>query len=266
MKINIAGGTGVMGKVHKPVFENMGHEVIISGRSTVPNLEEAAKISDLTIVSVPIPVTEEIIKRVAPYSNALMDFTGLKVFPVQAMLRYSRDNCEVGGLHPLYGDVKSLEGRTVVYCPTDRSRKKCDMIIDAFQKSGLKIKRTDPLSHDLVVGGIAQNARSIMLEAFGLLMEENGISAKELYSISPPPTRILLDLLARQADERNDELYQAMRDYNPSTFQITQHLHDALDYSTNGKNVPQRIRNLFGDDLLREAQSRAKNLIEKASS
>lgn len=265
MKINIAGGTGVMGKVHRLVFENMGHEVIFSGRSTSPNLEEAAQISDLTIVSVPIPVTEEVIKRVAPYSKAIMDFTGLKVFPVQAMLKYSKDGSEVGGLHPLYGDVKSLEGRTVVYCPTDKSGNKCEMLIDAFQKSGLKIKRMDPQAHDTLVGGISQNARSIIFEAFALLMERSGISAGELYEISPPPTRILLDLMARQADGKNDELYQSMREYNPSTSQITQYLTDALS-STSKKDVPQRIRNLFGDDLLKEAQSRAKTLIEKTTS
>lgn len=264
MKINIAGGTGIMGKVHRLLFENYGHEVIFSGRLTSPNLEEAAQISDLTIVSVPIPVTEEVIRRVAPYSKAIMDFTGLKVFPVEAMLKYSKESCEVGGLHPLYGDVKSLEGRTVVYCPTDRAEKKCNTIIEAFEKSGVKIKRMEPHAHDLLVGGISQNARSIIFEAFALLMERNNLSAGELYEISPPPTRILLDLMARQADSRNDELYQAMRDYNPSTSQITQYLSDALG-STSRKDVPQRIRNLFGEGLLREAQSRAKTLIDKAS-
>ncbi len=265
MKINIAGGTGIMGKVHKPMFESRGHEVIISGRSTSPNLEEAARISDLTIVSVPVPATEEIIKRVAPYANALMDFTGLKIFPIKAMLQYSGKDCEVGGLHPLYGKVESLEGRTVVYCPTSRSREKCDKVIDAFQKSGLKIKRMDPLAHDLHVGGISQNARSIIFEAFALLMERSGISAVELYEISPPPTKILLDLIARQVDEKNDELYQDMRDYNPSTSQITQYLAEALD-ETSKKDVPKRIRNLFGEDLLKEAQLSAKALIDKANS
>ena len=253
-----------MGKVHRPLFENNGHEVILSGRSTSPNLEEAAQTSDLTIVSVPIPATEEVIKRVAPHAKALMDFTGLKGFPIEAMLKYSQNDCEVGGLHPLYGNVNSLEGRTVVYCPTDRSGEKCNLIIDAFQKSGLKIKRMSPKDHDLFVGGISQNARSIILEAFALLIEKTGLSAQELYDISPPPTRILLDLIARQADSKNDELYQAMKDYNPSTPKITKHLTDALG-STNGNDVPQRIRNLFGEDLLKKAQSRAKGLIEKAN-
>jgi len=43
MIINIAGGTGPMGRTHKPIFEAAGHEVIISGRNTNPSLEQAAQ-------------------------------------------------------------------------------------------------------------------------------------------------------------------------------------------------------------------------------
>ncbi len=63
MKINIAGGRGIIGGVHKPIFENAGHEVIISGRYSSPSLEEAAQQSDLTIVSVPIDAAESVIKK-----------------------------------------------------------------------------------------------------------------------------------------------------------------------------------------------------------
>jgi len=257
MKINIAGGSGIMGKVHKPIFESAGHEVIISGRTSSPTLEEAARISDLTIVSVPISATEVMIKRVAPHCNALMDFTGLKVFPIESMLKYSNENCEVGGLHPLYGEVL---GRTIVYCPTKRSGNKCNMIIEAFEKSGLKIKRMDPQSHDMLVGGIAQNARLMLFEAFARLMEKYDIPARELYEISPPPTRILLDLIARQIDKKNDSLYRDMREYNSSTEEITNYLINTLN-SPSAEDIPNKIRTLFGESFLKESQNRARLLI-----
>ncbi len=259
MKINIAGGTGIMGKVHKSFFERNGHEVILSGRSTSPGLEDAAKMSDLTIVSVPIPATEEIIRRVGPYANSLMDFTGLKVFPVEAMLRYSREGCEVAGLHPLYGEVNSLEGRTIVYCPTEKSGKICLDIVDIFQKSGVEIKEMTPEKHDLYMG-ISQNARLILFESFALLMERHGINYEELYSVSPPPTRILLDLIARQANSSNDELYNSMREYNPSTPEVIGELIEIIGMS-NGERIPQKVRDLFGEGL-KEAQDRAKRLID----
>jgi len=264
MKINIAGGSGIMGKVHKPMFESAGHEVIISGRTSSPNLEEAAQTSDLTIVSVPISVTNEVIKRVAPYCNAIMDFTGLKVFPIEAMLKYSNENCEVGGLHPLYGDVLSIKGRTVIYCPTPRSGNKCEAIVDAFEKSGVKIKKMGFQTHDLLVAGIAQNARTTIFEAFAGLMEEYDLSPSELYEISPPPTKILLDLIARQVDMKNDSLYRDMQRYNPSTKEITKCLINSLN-SSGAEDTPQRIRARFGESFLKESQSRARLLIESSN-
>ncbi len=260
MKINIAGGNGVMGKTIRPIFESQGHEVIFSGRNSSPSLEEAARICDLTIISVPITSTEEIIKRVAPHANALMDFTSLKSFPVEGMLRYSGPNCEVGGLHPLFGEVKSLNGRTVVYCETKKSGKKCLEILNAFQKAGLKIIKMNPHEHDLWLVGFLQNERVNLLESFFLSLEKSGLSAKEIYEISPPPTKVLMDLVARQVDEKNDELYQALQDYNPFTQKVNQHLISTLTKKSKTKN-PKKIRDWFGKDFLKEAQERAKRII-----
>lgn len=260
MRINIAGGTGLMGRIHKPLFEKQGHEVIISGRNTTPCLEEAAIISDLTIVSVPISATEETIKRVAPCSRALMDFTSLKSFPIDTMLKYSTENCEVGGLHPLYGEVKSLEGRTVVYCETERSSWRCREVVDTLHNSGLKIKKMTAEDHDLVVQGVLQNGRTILLESFASLLEETGFNARELYEISPPPTKLLIDLVARQVDSKNDELYQIMRDYNPSTTRIANHLSESFK-KVSVNYSPEKIRNFFGEEFLQEAQERAKKVI-----
>ncbi len=83
-----------------------------------------------------------------------------------------------------------------------------------------------------------------------------------IYEISPPPTRILLDLIARQTDSKNDELYRAMRAYNPSTAQITSSPVEALG-EVNKEDVPQRVRNLFEVGLLKAAQLSAKKLIER---
>lgn len=47
----------------------------------------------------------------------------------------------------------------------------------------------DAASHDLLVGGIGQNARVLLLEAFAIVMEKNGLNAKDLYAISSPPDK-----------------------------------------------------------------------------
>ena len=263
MIINIAGGTGIMGQVHEKVFEKAGHDVIISGRTTTPGLEYAARMSDVTIVSVPIPATKEIIQRVAPHASCLMDFTGLKVFPIETMLEYSKDKCEVTGLHPLYKDLNTLEGRTVVVCKTERTGEKSEKVLDAFREYGIKLKPMEAKEHDLYVGGIAQNARMILLQAFGLLVQTSGLSMKEFYEISPPPTRILLDLLARQVDTKNDELFGAMLNYNGKTESITRDLYNNLKTSSESYD-PKKIRDFFGEEFLKAAQERARLIIEKS--
>jgi len=215
MKINIAGGTGIMGRVHRPVFEKSGHEVTLSGRKTSQSLEEAASEADLTIVSVPIRATKDMIKRVAPYCDALMDFTGVKTFSIDAMLKYSNEDCEVGGLHPLYGDVPSIEGRTVVYCQTERSGVKCAEVLESFRHSGVKVKPMDSEIHDKAMA-ILQNLRVKLLGTYALVLDRMGLSVDELYEISPRPTQVLIDLIARQVEPGNDELYSCLLYTSPS--------------------------------------------------
>lgn len=264
MKINIAGGRGLMGRIHQPIFENAGHKVTVSGRYSSPNMEEAAQQSDLTIVSVPIDATEDVIKRVAPYCTAIMDFTSLKTFPINTMLENSSISCEVGGLHPLYGEVKSIKGSTIVYCETKRSGKKCQTIVETLELAGAKIKIMGPETHDSIVNGIIQNARTELLETFALMLESSGFSIQELYSISPEPTRILIDLIARQVNEKNDEMYIAMKKYNPSMRHIEENLLNTLEniLTIDQEKNRKAIRRFFGDQL-KVSQERAKKLIEE---
>jgi prephenate dehydrogenase len=261
MKINILGGTGVMGRIHKPIFESSGHEVIMSSarksKEGVLDFIEAAKNSDITIVSVPIPFTEEVIKKVAPYCPAIMDFTSLKVFPVEAMLKYSNPDAEVGGLHPLYGEISSIKNQTVIYCPTNRSGKKCMEIIKCLESAGANIIISSPLEHDHKIA-ITQNARLKLIEAYASLIKSTGYNIEEIYKFSPPPTKILLDLLARQFNESNDEMYKAMKDYNPFNNDMRNKLIDAL---TNHENSPDKIRKLFGKEL-ENSKKRIADIIE----
>ncbi len=261
MKINIAGGRGLMGKIHKPILENKGHDVIISGRTSNPGLEKAAEISDLTIVSVPIHATKQTIEKVAPYCSAIMDFTSLKTKPINEMLKYSPSECEVAGLHPLYGDVQSIKGRTIIYCQTQKTGEKCGQIINDLRDVGAIIKKTTPEYHDKVVLGIAQNQRVLLLNIFGKLIERTGLSFKEFYEISPPPTQIMLDLLARQSDKGNDEMYELMRTQNPTQKEADNWLKQTLEYGIENNLTPEDIRAIYGQELINN-QKKAKKLID----
>jgi prephenate dehydrogenase len=259
MKINLSGGTGEMGRIHKPIFEAAGHEVILSGRKTSPGLEEAAKQTDLTIVSVPIGTTEERIKRVAPYCSAIMDFTGVKEMPINAMLKYSNPDCEVAGLHPLYGDVSEGTERTVIYCPTERIGEKVHGVLDSFIKSGINIRGMTPAEHDRAMEK-AQNARTEVLEMYARQVMASGLSFRDFYTISPPPTRVILDLIARQFDEKNDGLYSDMSEFNQFHQDTLDSLFTQKKYPSHTDETRKKVREYFGDEL-KNAQKRAAKLI-----
>lgn len=242
-----------MGKVHKEVFEEAGHKVILSGRKTSPNLEEATKQADLTIVSVPIHITKEIIQKIAPHANAIMDFTGIKTLPIKAMLKYSKEDVEVGGLHPLYGFVESINGRSIVYCKTQKSGKKCEEIVNVFENAGAKIISLTPEDHDSRMA-LVQGSRIRLLETYADLIKNSNLSIEQLYEVSPPPTKILLDLISRQVDESTEQLYENMIAYNPfnKKIPIPSNLLNKLSYK--------KIRDFYGKEL-KPAQERARQFI-----
>lgn len=258
MLINIAGGNGPMGSVHKPILEKAGHKVIISGRNSSPDFEEAARISDLTIVTVPIPATEAMIQRVAPHCRAIMDFTGIKTQPIEQMVKYSNPKCEVRGLHPLYGQVSSIEGKTIIDCPTSRPQTKCLEVISAFKNSGAIIKTMIPERHDHLMA-LTQNARVQLLTAYASLLTDSGVSFQDIYDVSPPPTKIILDLIARQVDSTNQQMYHDMQKFNPHTPGVAEDLKLYLSESDPLTDFS-LIRDFFGEKL-QSSQDRAKKLM-----
>lgn len=267
MKINmICGKEGEQN--YKSIFEKGDHEVIISGRKVTFNLEEAAKQSDLTIVSVPISATEAVIKQVAPYCSAIMDFTRLKEFSFKAMEEYAPRECEIGGLHPLYGEVSSVKGKSVIYCETERSGPKCRAVMGCFMYAGAKVIKMTPRDHDFVVGEWLQNVRKKLLDAYGALLvyesSQKGLSLEELRNMSPPPTRILIDLIARQNRPEDRELYNDMQNthfnfWSGSLDKALVHFLEIVQKSSHG--TLDNLEKEFGS--LIEAQDEAQKLIDR---
>lgn len=264
MIINIVGGSGIMGSVHKPIFEKSGHRVITSGRNSNPSIKEAAKQSDITIISVPIDATEEIIKEIGPYCKAIVDFTSLKEFPVAAMLKYSDKKCEVAGLHPLYGEVKSIKNKPIIYCKTERSGQMCQELINCLKDNGAEIIEMSTKDHDKEVLSLNQALRIKEVAAYIKTITGGSLSVEEMYKIAPPPTKAIIELCARQINENNDDMYVEMikRDkYMKST--EDKFLDNFKQVGKNYKKIASELRNSFGLKFLREMQEKAEKNIEK---
>jgi prephenate dehydrogenase len=121
--IGIIGGQGRMGHLFHEFFVERGIKVLISDLNTKLKNKELVEKSDITIVSVPIDKTKNVIKEILPYlkkSSAITDFTSVKEMPVKEMLN-AKDGVEVFSMHPMFGNSNPIPGQTIILCETKKS-------------------------------------------------------------------------------------------------------------------------------------------------
>ncbi|HEY1960303.1 MAG TPA: bifunctional chorismate mutase/prephenate dehydrogenase [Polyangiaceae bacterium] len=104
--IGVVGGTAGMGAFLARVFFAGGFSVETMGAGEGPPAEEIAARSDLVIVAVPIHVTVDVAKRIAPHVRpgaCIIDVTSIKRAPLAAMLEAAPAGVDVVGTHPMFG-------------------------------------------------------------------------------------------------------------------------------------------------------------------
>jgi len=118
--VGIVGGTAGMGAFMNRVFSAAGYAVEIMGAEVGPPAEEVASRNDLVIVAVPIAVTVDVIRKVAPCVRAdacILDVTSIKRGPMEAMLAFAPTSVDVVGSHPMFGPSGSdFDRQKVVLC------------------------------------------------------------------------------------------------------------------------------------------------------
>ena len=190
--IGIIGGAGGMGRWFGDFFEQAGYTVHASGQTSGLRPAEMAVACPVVIVSVPIGVTEAVIREVGPHmkkDSLLMDLTSLKAGPVRAMLEASAS--EVVGVHPLFGPgVPSLEGQNIVLCPA-RADRWLPWLRRILGDHGAKIVETTPERHDEIMA-VVQALNHLNTLVLGLSIREAGISREELDQFSTPLFRARL--------------------------------------------------------------------------
>jgi prephenate dehydrogenase len=182
--VGIIGGTGRMGSWFARLLNQQGITVLSAGRRSSLTPEELARSCDVTVVSVPIAETEEIIRRVGPLvpdHGLIMDLTSLKKAPLEAMLTFSK--ASVAGTHPLFGPEDNHgHNRTVVICP-GRGREWQKWLIRIFHEAGLNTVITSPDEHDRIMG-LVQGVNHLSLLALALVMEESGLDREKILACS----------------------------------------------------------------------------------
>jgi prephenate dehydrogenase len=225
--IGIIGGTGGMGRWFADFFEKEGHPVRVSGRDKGARPAEMAEACPVVIVSVPIGVTQEVIRQVGPHmkrESLLMDLTSLKAGPVRVMLESSAS--EVIGLHPLFGpSVPCLEGQNIVICPA-RGGKWLPWVRDVFGRRGAKLVEAIPERHDEIMTFV-QALNHLDTIVMGLAIRQSGFEREIRESFSTPILRGKLGMIDRVFS--NPQLHTELITANPLTAKALRLYREILD-------------------------------------
>ncbi len=240
--IGIIGGTGQMGQLFKRVFEKNSYKVLIASRSTKLTIEECTSRADVVIITVPINVTVDTIKKTGAFVKEdalLMDLTSLKKEPVKAMLSYSK--AAVIGMHPVFGPtVSSFKNQTFVLTPA-RPQNWLPWLENFLKKEGAKIKITTAEKHDSMMA-VIQGMTHFSTLAVANAMKELGIDIKESLQYTSPIYKLRMDMVGRILNQ-DPNLYADIEIANPESKKtIKQYIKSAKKLQ---KIIKKKDRNAF---------------------
>ncbi len=219
--IAVIGGRGGMGSCMARLFADLGHAVMIADLDTELTPEQAADEADVVVVSVPIDVTVEVIRRIGPRARPdalLMDVTSIKSAPMRAMLESTR--ASVVGTHPLFGpSVHSLQGQRVALTPGRGDAWKT-WLSKMLEARGLVVAETTPEAHDRAMA-VVQVLTHFSTEVAGTTMAKLGVPLDATLPFTSPVYLMELLMTARHFAQSPD-LYASIQMSNPETARVTE--------------------------------------------
>ncbi|HEV8362852.1 MAG TPA: bifunctional chorismate mutase/prephenate dehydrogenase [Gemmatimonadaceae bacterium] len=226
--VTIIGGHGRMGRVFSAMFADLGHRVLIVDLDTDLSAADAAAVSDVVVVSVPIDRTEDVIREVGPAlrpESLLTDLTSVKQEPVAAMLASTK--ASVVGMHPMFGpSVHTLQGQRVVLCRA-RGDTWAEWLAHTLTSHGMVITETTPDNHDRVMS-IVQVLTHYQTQVMGLTLARLGVPLEETLRFTSPVYLLELYMTARHFAQ-SPALYGEIEMRNPRATEVTGALRTAAD-------------------------------------
>lgn len=202
-----------MGRLFADYFRTLGIEILISDLGTKLTNKELAKNSDIVIISVPINHTEKVIKEVLPHirkDSAIMDLTSIKEEPVKWMLM---GNCEVMGMHPMFGSTNPIPGQTIILCETKKSGAWSKWMENFLRSNGAKIEKITPKEHDQTMN-IAQGLIHFAEITFADSLRRCGMPVEKLFHFTGKASEMKV-LLAARLIAQDAGLYGNIQISNP---------------------------------------------------
>jgi prephenate dehydrogenase len=195
--VAIVGARGRMGAWHTKLLRSYGCTVSEIDRDTSEQERLVAlRAAKSVLISVPIALTERVIREVIPELQPdalLLDLTSLKAKPLAAMLEHRG---EVLGLHPMCAPSEAgLLNQPVVVC-RGRPGPKADGFIEILRDLGARIREMDAQHHDKLMA-IVQGLHHFYSIAFAHSFKALGISPEETMQVASPVYELRTQLMAR---------------------------------------------------------------------
>ena len=210
------------------LFRDLGHEVIIADLDTELTPTTAAAQADVTLIAVPIAVTERVIREVGPHvpeHGLLMDITSIKAAPLAAMLASTR--ASVLGTHPMFGPgVNTFQGQRVVLCQ-GRGEAWATWARQNFLARGLVVADASADEHDRAMA-LVQVLNHYQTQVFGLTLARLGVSLAEGLRFTSPAYLMELYVAARHFAQ-DPALYGPIEMENPLMERVTDAFRSAAE-------------------------------------
>lgn len=268
--VAIIGGRGGIGAVMARLFADLGHRVLVADVDTDLRAIDAAAAADVVVISVPIDVTEDVIREVGPHVREdalLMDVTSVKEAPMRAMLASTRGS--VVGTHPMFGpSVHTLQGQRIVMC-RGRGDRWAEWVIHTLTARGLVVAETTPQQHDRAMS-VVQVLNHFQTQVLGLTLARLGIPLEESLRFTSPAYLLELYVAARHFAQ-SPALYGPIEIRNPRSGEVTRAFTEAArevgDIIATGDQLAfermfEEVRTFFGD-FTGEALQQSSYLIER---
>lgn len=269
--ITIIGGSGGMGKVFGKLFQKYGFEITLFARNVEKltqtaieldmkyslDLEVCVKKADIIMVSVPITITSQIIKKIAPLMKKdaiLFDITSLKIKVCDVLLDMSSKypiNCI--SIHPMFGpgiqDMKNYVMIAIKLGGTNNYNSKFAEFISIFQSEGLQIITANPEEHDKTMALTLAVPHMINI-LYLTLLKKSGIPLNELTKFTGT-TFLLQKVFAESIIQREMEMFGEIQMENMEFYKILDIFEEVVSkykkiIQTKNKNA---FNNVFQDGL-----------------
>lgn len=220
--IGIIGGTQGMGAYLARVFEGAGYTVETMGLDGGRTAEEVAASHDVVILSVPIAVTVEMAKKVAPHVRpgaCLMDITSVKRAPLAAMLDSAPDSVDVVGAHPMFGPHGiDFDRQKVVLC-RGRGETAFERVKKLFEAFGAETIEATADEHDaqMALIQVLVHEKTMVL---GSVLERLKADLGRSLQFASPIYRSEMAMIGRMFSQRA-ELYADILTANPDALRLS---------------------------------------------